>query len=128
MNFSRFTFSTHDRSAATERAETFLSQNVSNPAMLHFCKRIRMLALLGVSIAPCLKSFAQAPVYAMYPQTQGKVEPLKLESLPSWMSLDGQVRLRTEDFESDFRHFAGRCIQPQQIAISILFTNRYRRV
>ncbi len=51
-------------------------------------------------MAPCLKSHAQAPAYAMYPQTQGKVEPLKLESLPSWMSLDGQVRLRTEDFTS----------------------------
>jgi len=51
-------------------------------------------------MAPCLKSHAQTPAYAMYPQTQGKVEPLKLEGLPSWMSLDGQVRLRTEDFTS----------------------------
>ena len=51
-------------------------------------------------MAPCLKSSAQTPNYAMYPQTQGKVQQLKLEELPSWMSLDGQVRLRTEDFAS----------------------------
>ncbi len=100
LNYPRFTVSTNKRSAATEGAETSFSHNVSSQATRYFCKRIRTLALLGVCLAPCLKSFAQAPVYAMYPETQGKVEPLKLEELPSWMSLDGQVRLRTEDFTS----------------------------
>ena len=100
MDFSRFTISTNDGSTATERAESRFSPNVSTPATLHLCRRIRMLAVLGVCMVPCLKSSAQTPVYPMYPQTQGKVEPLKLEELPSWMSLDGQVRLRTEDFTS----------------------------
>ena len=106
MNFSRFTFSSNDSSAATDGAETFLSQNVSTPARLHFCEQIRMLALLGVCLAPCLMSYAQTQVdpdyprdqpqvYADYPQTRGKVQPWKQEDFPSWLSLDGQIRLRT---------------------------------
>jgi hypothetical protein len=59
-----------------------------------------MLALLGVCMAPCLMSYAQTQLYAEYPQTRGKVEPLKQEDFPSWLSLDGQIRLRTEDFSS----------------------------
>jgi hypothetical protein len=100
MNFPRYKLSINDRSAATEGAESFFSQNVSTPTRLHFCRRIRMLALLAVCSAPCSKSYTQTPNYAMYPETQGKVEQLKLKELPSWMSLDGQVRLRTEDFTS----------------------------
>ena len=38
------------------------------------------------------------------------------------------TRLPSADFESDFRHFAGCCIATQEIATSILFTYRYRRV
>jgi hypothetical protein len=97
MNFSRFTISTNDRSATTEGAE---SSDVSTPTRLHLCKRIRMLALFGVCMAPCLKSYAQTQVYAEYPQTRGKVEQWKQENIPTWLSLDGQVRLRTEDFTS----------------------------
>ena len=68
MNVLRFTISTNDRSAATEGAERFFSQNVSTPTKLHFCKRIRMLALLGVCLAPCLISYAQTTqVYTEYP-------------------------------------------------------------
>jgi hypothetical protein len=100
MNFTRFTISTNESSATTEGGESTFSRDVSAPAMLHSYKRIRMLALLGFCLAPCLKSYAQAPVYAMYPQTQGKIQQLKLGALPSWMTLDGQVRLRTEDFTS----------------------------
>src|ERR1700733_1169041 len=100
LNFPQFTISTNDRSAATEGAEPFFAQDVSTSTGLHFCKRIRMLAVLGVCMAPCLKSSAQTQAYAMYPETQGKVEQLKLKELPSWMSLDGQVRFRTEDFTS----------------------------
>jgi hypothetical protein len=98
--FSEFATSTNDRRAAMEGAESFFSQNVSIPTKLHFCKRIRMLALLGVCLAPCLMSYAQTHAYADYPETRGKVEPWKLRDLPSWMSLDGQIRLRTEDFTS----------------------------
>jgi hypothetical protein len=99
LNFSQFAISTNDRSAATEGAEPFFSQDVSTPTRLHFCKRIRMLALLGVCMAP-LMSYAQTQVYAEYPQTRGKVEPWRLKDLPPWLSLDGQIRLRTEDFTS----------------------------
>jgi hypothetical protein len=111
LNFCNFTISTNDGSAATERAESFFSQIVSTPARLHFWKRICMLALLGVCLAPCLMSYAQTQVdpdyprdqpqvYADYPQTRGTVEPWKQEDFPSWLSLDGQIRLRTEDFTS----------------------------
>ena len=79
---------------------TEVSQHVSTRTRLHFCMRIRMLALIGVCMAPCLMSYAQTQVYADYPQTRGKVEPWKQEDFPSWLSLDGQIRLRTEDFTS----------------------------
>jgi len=100
LNFPQFTISTNDGSAATEGAESFFSQHVSTPAKPNFCKRLRMIALLGVCMAPCLMSYGQTQFYAEYPQTRGKVEPWKVEDLPSWLSLDGQVRLRTEDFTS----------------------------
>ena len=111
LNFPRFTISTNDTSGAREDAEPFFSQNVSTPTRLHFYKRIRMLALLGACLAPCLMSYSQTQVdpdyprdqpqvYADYPQTRGKAEPWKQEDFPSWLSLDGQIRLRTEDFTS----------------------------
>ena len=101
LTFSQFAIWTNDRSAATEGAGSFFSQNVSTLTRLHFCKRIRMLSLLGVCLAPCLMSYAQTQAYAEYPQTRGKVEQWKQEDIPSWLSLDGQIRLRTEDFTSD---------------------------
>ena len=111
LNFPRFTILTNDTSGATEDAEPFFSQNVSTPTRLHFYKQIRMLALSGVCLAPCLMSYAQTQVdpdyprdqpqvYADYPQTRGKVQPWKQEDFPCWLSLDGQIRLRTEDFTS----------------------------
>src|SRR3984885_13822227 len=111
LNFPRFTILTNDTSGATEDAEPFFSQNVSTPTRLHFYKQIRMLALSGVCLAPCLMSYAQTQVdpdyprdqpqvYADYPQTQGEIQPWKQEDFPSWLSLDGQTRLRTEDFTS----------------------------
>jgi Alginate export len=99
-NFPKVAISANDRSVATEGAESFSSRNVSAPTKQHFCKRLRVLALLGVCMAPCLMSCAQTQVYAEYPQTRGKVEPWKQKDLPSWLSLDGQIRLRTEDFTS----------------------------
>jgi hypothetical protein len=100
LTFSQFAISTNERSAATEGAGSFVSQDVSTPTTLHFCERIRMLALVGVCLAPCLISYAQTQIYAEYPQTRGKVEPWKQEDFPSWLSLEGQIRLRTEDFTS----------------------------
>jgi len=100
MNFPQFTISTNDRSAATEKAEPFFSQDVSTPTRPHFYKRIRMLALLGVCMVPCLLSYAQTQAYADYPQTRGKIQGWKQEDFPSWLSLDGQIRLRTEDWTS----------------------------
>jgi hypothetical protein len=66
LNFSRFTISTNDRSAATEGAKPFSSQDVSTPTGLHFYKRIRMLALLVVCMAPCLMSYAQTQAYGSH--------------------------------------------------------------
>jgi len=100
LNFPRFTTSTNDRSASTEGADLFFLQDVSTPTSLNFYKLIRMLALLSVCMATCLMSYAQTQAYADYPQTRGKVEPWKPRDFPSWMSLDGQIRLRTEDFTS----------------------------
>src|ERR1700722_9009772 len=100
LYFPQFTISSNDGSHAKEGAESFLVQHVSTPSRLYLCKGLRMLALLGACLAPCLTSHAQTEVYAEYPQTRGKVEPWKLEDLPSWLSLDGQIRLRTEDFTS----------------------------
>src|ERR1700741_4378035 len=100
LAFSQVAIWTNDRSAATEGAGSFVSQDVSAPTRLHFCKRIRMLALVGVCLAPCVMSYAQTQIYAEYPQTRGKVEPWKQEDFPSWLSLEGQIRFRTEDFTS----------------------------
>ena len=61
-----------------------------------FYRRIGLLAALGACLMMTLRLYAQSQVYADYPQTRGKAEPFKLESLPSWISLDGQIRLRTE--------------------------------
>ena len=106
MNFSRFTFSSNDSSAATERAEPYFSRDVSTQARLNFCKRIRMLALLGVCLGPCLMSYAQTQAYADYPQTRGGVEQWKQEDFPSWLSLDGQIRLRTEQ-QTSYQYISG---------------------
>src|ERR1700744_5195130 len=100
LNFLRRTIPTNDRGAGTEGAEPSLSPEISTTAKLRFLKRIRMLALLGVCMAPGLMSYAQAQSYAEYPQTRGKIEHWKQEDLPSWLTLDGEVRFRTEDFTS----------------------------
>jgi hypothetical protein len=100
LNFPRFTISANDRSAATECAEPFFSQDVLTPTRLHFYRRILTLALFVVCIAPCLVLYGQTQSYAEYPQTRGKIEQWKQEGLPSSLSLDGEIRLRTEDFTS----------------------------
>jgi alginate export protein len=57
-------------------------------------------------MAPSLLSHAQTQVYADYPQTRGKAEQWKLEDFPSWLSLDMQIRLRTED-QTSYQYIPG---------------------
>jgi hypothetical protein len=35
--------------------------------------------------------------YKDYPQIRGETQPLTKDKLPSWMTLDGELRSRTED-------------------------------
>jgi hypothetical protein len=44
----------------------------------------------------CSHVFAQTNIYAEYPQTRGQVQPLKWDLLPPWITLDVQLRGRTE--------------------------------
>jgi hypothetical protein len=81
---------------------TEVSQHVSTRTKLHFC----MLALIGVCMAPCLMSYAQAQVFADYPQTRGRSEQWKQEDFPSWLSLDMQIRLRTEN-QTSYQYIPG---------------------
>jgi len=100
LNMPQFTTSTNERDTATEGAGPILSLDGSSPAKLHFSKQLRILALLVACLASCSISYAQTQAYADYPQTPGKAERWKPEDFPSWLSLDGQIRLRTEDFTS----------------------------
>lgn len=65
-----------------------------------------MLAVIGISLAPSLLIDAQTQTYADYPQTQGKVEHFKLNDIPSWISLDMQIRLRTEQ-QTSYQYISG---------------------
>ena len=57
-------------------------------------------------MAPSLLLHAQTQVYSDYPQTRGKAERWKLEDFPSWLSLDGQIRLRTEQ-QTSYQYTSG---------------------
>lgn len=57
-------------------------------------------------MAPSLLSYAQTQVYSDYPQTRGKAERWKLEDFPSWLSLDMQIRLRTEQ-QTSYQYTSG---------------------
>ncbi|HEY4046881.1 MAG TPA: alginate export family protein [Acidobacteriaceae bacterium] len=65
-----------------------------------------MLAVIGVCMASSLTCYAQTQVYADYPQTRGKAEQWKQEDFPSWLSLDMQIRLRTEQ-QTSYRYTPG---------------------
>jgi len=49
--------------------------------------------LLSCSLLAEGNGFAQ---YAEYPKKEGQIQPLKTDKLPSWMSLDMELRARTE--------------------------------
>ncbi|QNI33395.1 alginate export family protein [Alloacidobacterium dinghuense] len=83
---------------------TEVSQHISTRTKQHF--RMQMLALIGICMTPCLMSYAQAQVFADYPQTRGRIEQLKQEDFPSWLSLDMQIRLRTED-QTSYQYIPG---------------------
>lgn len=55
-----------------------------------------VLSAIGIFLLSFVSAGAQIPNYSDYPQTRGKVQNFTWDSLPSWMSLDMQVRLRTE--------------------------------
>jgi len=98
MNFPQFTISTNEQKCRHGKGRAIYLAGVSTPTRPHFYNGIRMLALLGVCMVPCLMSYAQTQAYADYPQTRGKIQGWKQEDFPSWLSLDGQIRLRTEDW------------------------------
>jgi Alginate export len=106
LSFLQSTTSANYRSATTKGAESFSRQDVSTRTSLHFCKRISKLVLIGVCMAPSLLLHAQTQVYSDYPQTRGKVERWKLEDFPSWLSLDMQIRLRTEQ-QTSYQYISG---------------------
>src|SRR5258708_25149298 len=62
-----------------------------------------VLAALGIApAAPAQYQYPQnsAPTfdeYKDYPQLRGQTQPLTEHKLPSWMTLDGELRSRTED-------------------------------
>jgi hypothetical protein len=57
-------------------------------------------------MAPAFLAYAQTQVYSDYPQTRGKAERWKLEDFPSWLSLDMQIRLRTEQ-QTSYQYTSG---------------------
>ena len=84
-----------------------MATGVSTRTKLHLCMRIWVLALISICLARCLMpNHAQAQVYQDYPQTRGRVEPWKQEDFPSWLSLDMQIRLRTED-QTSYQYIPG---------------------
>ncbi len=52
--------------------------------------------LLPLSLAAVTRVSAQRPIYFDYPQTNDKQQTLGWDGLPKWLSLDGEVRGRTE--------------------------------
>jgi Alginate export len=77
-----------------------------------FCPWIKsnIFKKLGILAAICACLFsstcAKAQTYTDYPQTRGKVESFKWDDIPSWMSLDMQIRLRTE-LQSGYQYTQG---------------------
>src|SRR5260370_7505330 len=66
---------------------------------------VSMVLLVALVIAPAAFAKYQYPQnsttdlgqYEDYPQIRGKTQPLAEHKLPSWMTLDGEIRSRTED-------------------------------
>jgi hypothetical protein len=63
---------------------------------IHLPARTSSIALAIVIAFSGIHAFAQATIYADYPQKRGKVEPLQWSDLPSWMTLSMELRGRTE--------------------------------
>jgi len=106
LSFPQSTILTNDRRATTKGAQSSSRQDVSTRTALYFFKRISNLVLIGICIAPAFLAHAQKQVYSDYPQTRGKSERWKLEDFPSWLSLDMQIRLRTEQ-QTSYQYTSG---------------------
>lgn len=61
-------------------------------------RRFVILAAIAACLLTSMSALAQTETYADYPQTRGKVQTFKLNDLPSWMTLDMQIRERAEQF------------------------------
>ena len=70
------------------------------------CKTLGLLAAIGALLFPPISSRAQTQTYATYPQTRGKVASFQWNDLPSWMTLDMQIRLRTE-LQAGYQYTSG---------------------
>src|SRR6202167_2916924 len=56
----------------------------------------RRACFLGLAASLLLVPWAYPQQYVEYPQHQGKVQPLQLKWVPSWATLDMDLRERTE--------------------------------
>ncbi|HZP07612.1 MAG TPA: alginate export family protein [Terracidiphilus sp.] len=83
-----------------EHAAAEPTKLLSSPARSNLCKKLRILVAIATCFLPSLCARAQAQTYADYPQTRGKVQNFTLAGLPSWMSLDMQIRERVEQSSS----------------------------
>ncbi|MGO4213346.1 hypothetical protein AB4043_21325, partial [Terriglobus sp. YAF25] len=55
------------------------------------------------------RKIGSTPVYADYPQKKGKVQPIKVDPLPRWLSFDMEVRDRGE-FQTAYNYTKGQRI------------------
>lgn len=86
--------------AAAEPVKLSLSHALCFPARSNLCNRLSIAAVIAACFLPFPCARAQAQTYADYPQTRGKVKLYTVEDLPSWMSLDMQIRERAEQSSS----------------------------
>jgi hypothetical protein len=66
------------------------------------CSVALFAALLVAPVVSAQYQYPQNPAttfeqYMDYPQVRGETQPLTEHKLPSWMTLDGELRSRTED-------------------------------
>lgn len=100
LNFRRSPLSSSSTTDRTKLAKW------STRRKLHFCTRLSIIAAIVALLAPLLALDAQTETYADYPQTRGKTEQFKLDDIPSWLSLDMQIRLRTEQ-QTSYQYIPG---------------------
>ena len=75
---------------------------ITQTRKLWSCSVALFAALLVAPVASAQYQYPQNPAttfeqYKDYPQVRGETQPLTEHKLPSWMTLDGELRSRTED-------------------------------